>query len=122
MGWFEIFAIGLTDEASTGRQRSRVGIYDKEGRRVHRKFKYFAQFLLGLLPLGGLSYAIFYFISANPVDSIIGKVFCGFLIIWLLYVLFSLPGEIKGLAKVLSTDDPETVIAELADQRGRHKL
>lgn len=89
---------------------------------MSEKSKYFSQFLLGLLPLGGLSYATFYLTSVNPVDSVTGKIFCGFLIVWLLYALLSLPGEIKGLVRVLGADDPETVIAELADRREGHRL
>jgi hypothetical protein len=89
---------------------------------VNRKSKYCSTFLLSLLPLGGLSYATFYFTAGNPVDSIIGKVFCGFLIVWLSYALLSLPGEIKGSVRALGADDPETVIAELADRREGHTL
>lgn len=86
------------------------------------KMKYLAKFLVGVLPLAGLGYAIYYLISVNPVDSIIGKVFGGFLIIWFLYGLLSLPGEVKGLTMVLRAHDPETVIAAVAELRERRML
>lgn len=86
------------------------------------KAKYLLFFLLGLIPLSFLGIAIYYFIRINPVNGFIGSILVGFLIIWFLYVLLSVPGELKGLAMVLGSKNPDEVIDFLQEERKRNRL
>lgn len=89
---------------------------------MNKKYWYLFQALLGLALLASLGGAIYYLIAVNPLSGVIGSVFVGFLILWFLYVLLSVPGELKGLAMVLRADEPEKMIAELSERRRRKRL
>ncbi|PYZ99757.1 hypothetical protein A6K26_006565 [Gammaproteobacteria bacterium 2W06] len=89
---------------------------------MNSKAKYFLFFLLGLIPLFFLGIAIYYFIIINPVNGFIGSILVGFLIVWFLYVLISVPGELKGLAMVLGSKNPDEVIDFLQGERKRRRL
>ena len=86
------------------------------------KIRYLVQFIFGNFLVFVLGSAIYYLIAINPVDGIVGSIFVGFLILWFLYVLLSIPGELRGLVKVLAARDPEVVINELSELRGRNRL
>ncbi len=87
------------------------------------KIKYTIKFLLGILFVVGIALFGYWLLAIYKVENVVGQIAIGiFIIIPLLKTIFTLPGELRILGLVWSSDIPEEIEDVAAYLRERDRL
>lgn len=87
------------------------------------RVKYTLKFLVGLAFVTGIVYLGYWLVAEYEVRNTLALIAIGiFIVIPAIKVVFSLPGELRVLYLVWSSDDPETIERLAGDLRERDRL